>query len=185
MIKRFAITALLPIVAWSWFSAPGLAGDDDFNAVVKIIEQFYHVKHQSLPLLARAGIKATRTAARIKGGDARRLVEAGSARVVFFEDQSFDSRGDMAGFKASMQNTLSDRWSALIQTLAAKDEEQCYIYVRDAGEKFHVLVVTIERREATVVQATIAPKTLALLMQNPDEMGKELTKDATINDDPE
>src|SRR5216684_1326142 len=114
-------------------------------AVVKAIEQFYHVKHESIPLLARAGIKATRTVARIKGGDYKRLADAGSVRLAIFEDQEFNSRGQIASFKSSMQNTLKDNWSQLIQTLSAKDEEQTYIYMRDAGPKFHVLIVTIER----------------------------------------
>jgi hypothetical protein len=47
-----------------------------------------------------------------------------------------------------------------------------------------VLVVTIERREATVVQVNLAPKTLALLMQSPNDMGKAITDDA-IKDDQE
>jgi hypothetical protein len=159
-----------------------LARGDDFDAVVKAIEQFYHVKHQSLPLLARAGMKGAKTVARITGGDYKRLADAGSVRLAFFEDQEFNSHGQMAGFKASMQRTLSQNWSALIQTLAAKDEEQTYIYIRDAGAKFQVLVVTIERREATVVQATLAPNVLAMLMKDPHEMGKTLTDDAAMND---
>ena len=172
------ILAVLLGGGWSM----SLAGGDGFNDVVKLIEQFYHVKHQNIPLLARAGMKAVRTAARIKGGDAKRLAEAGSGRVVFFEDQNFDSRGQIVSFSAAMQNTLAENWSLLVQTLAPKDEEQTYIYIRDAGEKFHVLVVTIERHEATVVQATIAPKILVELMKDPNEMGKALTDDATIND---
>jgi len=120
------------------------AHGDGFNDAVKIIEQFYHVKHQNIPLLARAGMKAVRTAARMKGGDYKRLADAGSVRVAFFEDQNFDSRGQIATFKATMQATLGG-WSPLVQTLAPKDEEQTYIFIQDAADKFHVLVVTIER----------------------------------------
>ncbi len=159
-----------------------LAGGDGFNDAVKTIEQFYHVKHQSIPLLARAGMKAVTTAARIKGGDYKRLAEAGSVRVAFFEDQSFDSRGQIASFKASMQATLAGTWSPLVQTLAPKSEEQTYIFIREAGPKFHVLVIVIDRHEATVVQATITPEVLAQLMKDPNDMGKALTEDATIND---
>lgn len=159
-----------------------LASGDGFNDAVKVIEQFYHVKHQSIPLLARAGMKAARTAARIKGGQYKRLADAGSVRVAFFEDQNFDSRGQIAAFKASMRTTLEDNWSPLVQTLAPRDEEQTYIYIREAGNRFHVLVVTIERHEATVVQATVAPDVLAQLMKDPGDMGKALTDDATIND---
>jgi len=159
-----------------------LARGDGFNDVVKLIEHFYHVKHQSIPLLARAAMKAVRTGARIKGGEYKQIAEAGSVRVAFFEDQNFDSRGQIAIFKALMQTTLEREWSPLVQTLAPKDEEQTYIYIREAGNKFHVLVVTIERHEATVVQATVAPEILAQLMKDPNEMGKTLTEDATIKD---
>jgi hypothetical protein len=159
-----------------------LARGDGFNDTVKLIERFYHVKHQSIPLLARAGMKAVRTAARIKGGEYKQIAEAGSVRVAFFEDQDFDSRGQIATFKASMQTTLEGDWSPLVQTLAPKNEEQQYIYIREAGNKFHVLVVAIERHEATVVQATVAPEILAQLMKDPNEMGKTLREDATIKD---
>ena len=46
----------------------------------------------------------------------------------------------------------------LMQTLSATDEEQTYIFLRDAGEKFNVLVITIDQRDATVVQVTLSPK---------------------------
>jgi hypothetical protein len=180
MKVRFVILIMSLLLAPS--ASTGSAGSDDFNTVVKIIEQFYHVKHQNLPLLARAGIKATRTAAKIRGGEYRRLAEAGSARIAFFEEQEFNSHGQIAGFKSSIQAALASGWSPLVQTMAPKDEEQNYIYVHDAGQKFHVLVVTIERHEATVVQATISPQTLATLMKDPSDMGKALTDEAAMID---
>ena|SRR3977135_943020 len=182
MKTKLTIAALMTTLLLSAAPPSSVAHGDGFNDAVKIIEQFYHVKHQSIPLLARAGMKAVRTAARIKGGDYKRLAETGSVRVAFFEDQNFDSRGQIATFKQSMQATLAGTWSPLVQTLAPKNEEQTYIYIRDAADKFHVLVVTIERHEATVVQATVAPEILAQLMTDPGEMGKALTEDATIND---
>ena len=127
-------------------------------------------------------MKGARTVARVRGGDYKRIADAGSVRLVFFEDQEFNSQGRIAGFKASIQNALNEAWSPLIATLSAKDEEQTYIYIRDAGAKFHVLVVTIERREATVVEATLAPAVLATLMKDPGEMGKTLTDEAAMND---
>ena len=158
------------------------ADRDGFNEAVKLIEQFYHVKHQNIPLLARASMKAVKTAAKIKGGEYKKLAEAGSVRVAFFEEQTFDSRGQIASFKSALQNTLTDQWSALVQTLAPKTEEQTYVYVRDAGKNFHVLVVTIERREATVIQATLAPQVLADLLKDPEGMGKLLSDEATTSD---
>jgi hypothetical protein len=165
-------------------AATGIKGDD-FGGVVKLIEEFYHVKHQSIPLLARASLKAATTAAKIKGGEYKRLAEAGSARVVFFEDQDFDSRGGIVTFKAKLATAVGETWSPLIQTLSAKSEEQTYIFIRNAGEKFNVMVVTIERREAVVVQVDLKPKTLAALMRDADGMGKAITDDATQEDNQE
>ncbi|MEP6705981.1 MAG: hypothetical protein ABJC05_00600 [Pyrinomonadaceae bacterium] len=185
-IKRFASIGLILLLAMlSGTTSPAMATGDDFNAAVKVIEQFYNVRHKGLPWMARAGMKAATTAARMSGGDRKRIAEAGSVKVAFFEDQDFSSRGRIGAFRSSMNGALIQSWSPLVQTLSPKDEEQTYIYLREANEKFQVLVVTIERREAVVVQATVNPRTLAQLMKNPDEMGREITNDATTNDNDE
>ena len=156
------------------------AKGDDFNSVVKMIEQFYRVKHVGIPFLAKAGMKIGTTAARIKGGEAKRIAEAGSVKLAVFENQDFN--GDFAKFRSSLNEALNVTWMPLVQTLSATDEEQVYIFLKDAGDKFHVLVVTIEQRDATVVQVTISPRNLAQLLKDPEGTGKAITQEATIND---
>lgn len=158
------------------------AKNDDFRAVITAIEQFYGVKHQTIPFLARAGMKAATTAARVRGGQYKRLAEAGSVRIVFFPDQDFDSHGSITSFKTALLAAVSPNWSPLVQTLAPKEEEQTYIFIRNAGEKVNVLVVSLARREGTVVQVNLNPGTLAQLMQNPEDMGKAITDDAAQDD---
>ena len=156
------------------------AGIDDFNSVVRMIEKFYGVKHQGIPFLARTGMKVATTAARIKGGDAKRIADAGSIKLAVFEDQNFD--GDFTKFRASLNEALNDTWMPLIQTLSGKGEEQVYIFLRNAGDKYNVLVITIEQRDATVVQVTLSQKNLALLLKDPEGTGKAITQEATIVD---
>ena len=182
MKTRLTIAVFMITLLLNWLAASSVAHGDGFTDAVKVIEQFYHVKHQNIPLLARASMKAVKTAAKIKGGEYKKLAEAGSVRVAFFEEQTFDSRGQIASFKSGVQNLLGDQWSALVQTLAPKTEEQTYVYVRDAGKNFHVLVITIERREATVIQATLAPQILADLLKDPEGMGKAISDEATTSD---
>src|SRR5688500_20360730 len=98
------------------FSTPVQAKDDDFKSVVKMIEQFYGVKHQGIPFLARAGMKVATTAARIKGGEAKRIAEAGSIKLAVFEDQQFN--GDFMKFRTSLNGALNTTWMPLIQTLS-------------------------------------------------------------------
>ena len=174
------LTKIFIAIALVVFAAPVQAKDDDFKSVVKMIEQFYKVKHQGIPFLAKAGMKVATTAARIKGGQAKRIAEAGSIKLAVFEDQNFD--GDFIKFRASLNGALSLTWVPVIQTLSATTEEQTYIFLRSMGEKFNVLVITIESREATVVQVTLSPKNLALLMKDPEGTGKAITEEATLID---
>src|ERR1051325_8927360 len=162
------------------FSMPVHAVGDDFNSVVKMIEQFYRVKHQGIPFLAKAGMKVATTAARIKGGEAKRIAEAGSVKLAIFEDQAF--AGDFTKFRTSLNDALNETWIPLIQTLSAKNQEQTYMFLRSAGEKFNVLVITIDGRDATVVQVTVSPKNLAVLMRDPEGTGNAITEEATIID---
>jgi hypothetical protein len=156
------------------------AKGDDFNSVVKMVEQFYGVKHEGIPFLARAGMGVARTAARVKGGTARRLAEAGSVKLAVFEDQNF--AGEIPKFRNTLNAALNETWSPLIQTVSASDAEQVYIYLRESGEKCNVLVITIEPRDATVVQVTLSPENLKLLLKDPAGTGKAITDEATITD---
>lgn len=175
---KFLIAIVLAVV-WMQVIVVEAKGDD-FKAVVNMIEQFYRVKHEGIPFLAKAGMKAVTTAARIKGGDAKRIAEAGSVKVAVFEDQDFD--GDFLKFRSSLNEALNATWVPLIQTLSATNEEQTYIFLRSASDKFNVLVITIEKREATVVQVTVSEKNLALLLRDPEGTGKSITQEATIID---
>lgn len=175
-VKTFAALVLILLLAPHVIQAKG----DDFNSVVKMIEQFYGVKHVGIPFLAKAGMKVARTAARIKGGEARRIAEAGSIKLAVFENQDFD--GEFTKFRSALNAALNQTWSPLVQTLSATDGEQVYIFMREAGEKFNVLVITIAQRDATVVQVTLSPKNLALLMKDPEGTGKAITEEATIVD---
>jgi hypothetical protein len=155
------------------------AKGDDFNSVVKMIEQFYGVKHEGIPFLAKAGMKAGRTAARIKGGTARQIAEAGSIKLAVFEDQDFN--GEFLKFRSTLNAALSETWLPLVQTLSGATEQN-YIFTREANDKYVVLVVSIEQREGTVIQVTLSPQNFARLLKDPEGTGKAIAEEATILD---
>ena len=180
-MKKIAAETLIAVVVVVLTLAPAVyAKGDDFNSVVKMIEDFYRVKHIGLPFLAKAGMKVATTAARVKGGQARRIAEAGSIKLAVFENQAFN--GDFTKFRNSLNGALNDTWMPLIQTLSATEPEQTYIFLKNAGDKTNVLVVTIAERDATVVQVTLSQKNLALLLKDPEGTGKAITEEATLND---
>jgi hypothetical protein len=179
MNNRYAARAII-LFAIIWMTIMTVAaGEAEFNAVVRLIESFYHVKHKSLPILAKVGVKAARTAGRIAGGPAEQLAEAGSIKLAIFEDQDFKASAGVNDFRKSVRDALDRQWTPLIQVLSSKAEDQNYIYLKDEGEKIRVLVVNIGRRDATVVQMDVAPQKLALLLQDPETAGKALTDEAT------
>jgi hypothetical protein len=180
-MKKIATKIFIALLVTLFMSMPVVqAKGDDFNSVVKMIEDFYSVKHVGIPFLAKAGMKVASTAARIKGGTARRLAEAGSIKLAVFENQQFN--GDFTKFRSSLNQALNVTWMPLIQTLSAGGEEQTYIFLRDAGDKTKVLVITIDERDATVVQVTLSQKNLALLLKDPEGTGKAITEEATLID---
>ena len=180
-MKRIATKLFIAVFIVCFTTAPVVyAKGDDFNSVVKMIEDFYRVKHVGIPFLAKAGMKVATTAARIKGGTARRLAEAGSIKLAVFENQEFN--GDFAKFRNSLNQALNVSWMPLIQTISAGGEEQTYIFLRNAGDKTNVLVITIDERDATVVQVTLSAKNLALLLKDPEGTGKAITDEATLID---
>jgi hypothetical protein len=181
-IWKITTGGMLAVALSSAFVSTVVARGDDFSAVVKVIENYYHVKHTGIPFLAKAGIKTARVAARVAGGSKKRLAEAGSVKVAFFEDQEFNSMSGTANFRRALKATLVGNWLPFIQVLSLGDEEQTYIFLREDGAKYNVLVVTINKRDAAVVQVDLAPQTLAMLMQNPNEMGKAIVDDATTDD---
>src|SRR5215207_903476 len=110
-----AIATSILVVVMVLTTANGVhANSDDFNSVVKMIEQFYRVKHVGIPFLAKAGMKVATTAARIKGGEAKRIAEAGSVKLAVFEDQVFN--GDFVKFRSSLNEALNVTWMPLVQT---------------------------------------------------------------------
>ena len=179
---KSATTIRLSVVllAASLCTMPAFAKGDDFNSVVKLIEQFYNVKHQGLPFLAKAAMKAVGVGSKIKGGEARRFAEAGSIKLAMFEEQEFS--GDFMKFRQVLNDAMNQTWVPLVQTISATEGEQNYIFVRDKGDKFTVLIVSIGQQEGTVVQANVSPKNLALLLKNPEEGAKAIQQEASIID---
>jgi hypothetical protein len=152
--------------------------EEGYDGAVKLVETHYKVKRKKVPLLARAAIKGGRAAARIASSSIPELSEAGSVRLTVFEDQDFSRPATGVPFMSALRDALSAEWSPLVQLLSPGDNEQTYVYMREAGEKFRLLVVRIGRRDAAVLEIKLRPETLVKLIQDPDVLGKTLADEA-------
>ncbi len=95
-----------------------------FGAVVKVVEEFYGVKHKGIPFLAKAGIKTATTVARLSGGSRKRLAEAGSVKMRSLRTRNSRPKGGVANFRANLKATLLGRWLPFIQVLSLNDGAQ-------------------------------------------------------------
>lgn len=179
-MQHKATRVLLLFVIVASLATTSFGKGDDFNSVVKLIEQFYNVKHEGLPFLAKAGLKVVGAAAKVKGGSTRRFAELGSVKLALFEDQQFE--GDFVKFRETLNNTMKVTWMPLVQTISTEEEEQTYVFVKEKGDKFNVLIVNLSPHEGTVVQATLSSKNLAALLKDPEGAGKAISEEATIFD---
>lgn len=172
LLLSAAITTALPARA----AAQGRPAE--FGQVVKLIETHYGVKRLGMSLLAKAGIKA----GKIVANRMTRFSEYGSVKFALFPDQDFSGpRGD---FGAAMSAALRPGWEPLVEVRTGAGAEQVYVYTREAGKMFRVLVVTVGQRDATAVQAEIAPQKLMLLIKDAQEAGKVLTDEASDDAEP-
>lgn len=175
LISRLAIIILALSAAGN---AARAAEDEGFDGVVKLVETHYKVKRKNVPFLTRAAIKGGRVVARIASSSIPELSDAASVHIAVFEDQDFSRAAANVPFITALRSALSKEWSPLVQMLSPEDHEQTYIYLRESGDKFKLMVVNIGERSATVLELKLSAETLIKLMQDPDVMGKTLADEA-------
>jgi hypothetical protein len=178
MRERIILLSAVALMALPLPSTARALKDEGYDGAVKLVETHYKVRRKKAPLLARAAIKGGRVAARIASSSIPELSEARSVRLAVFEDQDFSRPATGVPFMSALRATLSAEWSPLVQLLSPGDHEQTYIYMREAGEKFKLLVVHIGRRDATVLEIKLRPETLVKLIQDPEVLGKTLADEA-------
>ncbi|HEV7859473.1 MAG TPA: hypothetical protein VGO91_12710 [Pyrinomonadaceae bacterium] len=172
MTKRLIAQAVLLAALLGYAGALEVAQAQtaEYGSVVKLVESHFHVKHKGTPFIANLAVKVVRP----------RGVR--DFKLATFEDQDFSAPGADTEFGLAVRRLLTPTWQPLVQTRNRRDGEQTYVYLREAGDNFKVMVVTIERRDATVLQAEVSPQALVKWIKDPEKMGRELRDGAESNE---
>lgn len=141
--NSYAVPLLLVAFAIGLSSAVANAGDRDYDAVVRHIQQQYKADKQKTPGmgLARFFVKIAHPAG-LK-----------SIRITVFEKLS--GATDDANLSAVLRDKLSADWQPLIRVYSRKEREQTFVYARPSGNDMEFFVVAIDDEEATVVKAKV------------------------------
>src|SRR2546425_9351239 len=163
LLTQFSITVALVSLA----PTLALAGDESFSSVVKHIKSNYHAKQQGFfgaMMLARFAVKIIKPAG-VK-----------NFKVALLRDLDYsEGPGPQAGqFHSLIQSKIDPRWTPLVQYSSPREKQWTYVYVTREKEDVKLLVVTLQRTDAVVLQTKFSPEKLIEFMNNPQIMGISL-----------
>ncbi len=146
------------------FAAPTAnAKGGEYKAVVKHLKTKYQAKKVKIPFiwLARFAVSVVRPAG-VK-----------SFSVTIFEDLKFSRETLDEEMQTAMRNSFGADWSPILR-IRSRNGEQVYMYMREAGDSVKLAVVTIDKKQAAVIRATLNPDKLAEFINNPKIFGISL-----------
>lgn len=124
------------------------AADAEFDAVVRHIETTYHAKRNDPKgsWFARIAVKFAQPKG-VKG-----------IRIATFENLSGPATDPALG--SVVRNSLDSSWRPVIRESSRIDRDQTFVYVRTAGKDIELMIVTVDDEDATVIKATVNPKSI-------------------------
>jgi hypothetical protein len=177
-IKRFPLLLLLAIIVMGFSRQPALADDNSFSSVVKHIESEYNGKRQGtfggvtfgrflVKMIKPAGVK--------------------NFKVVIFKTVDFPDGSSRRGmnFHSSVRSRINREWTPLVQYSSPAERQWTYVYAHFLTKDVKVLVVTLQKEQAFVVQTKFSPEKLIEFMNNPKIMGISLKGNSNGQPSPE
>lgn len=170
LITRLSITVTLLTLA----PAAALAGDESFSSVVKHIKSNYHGKQQGFfgaMMVARFAVKMIKPAG-VK-----------NFKLVYLKDLDYsEAPSPTTGqFHSFIQSKIDPRWTPLVQYSSPREKQWTYVYITRENDDVKVLVVTLQKQDAVVLQTKFSPAKLVEFMNNPQIMGISLNDNRRDN----
>jgi hypothetical protein len=163
LLTRFSILVVLvtltPVVSF--------AGDESFSKVVKHIKSSYRAKQQGFfgaMMLARFAVKIIKPAG-VK-----------NFKVVLLRDLDYSEAPSPRNgqFHEFIQSKIDPRWTPLVQYSSPRENQWTYVFTTREKADVKLLVVTLQRKDAVVLQTKFSPEKLVEFMNNPQIMGISL-----------
>ena len=156
MIARLLVLLLASMGA-------GFAGDWEFDQVVKAIESHYGARRTHIPFLGLASFVVS--VARPAGASGFKL-------AVFENLRSAPGYRDRVELDHFMDGLSGGGLHRVVCARSRRDGEATYIYVGEVGSSTKMLIATIARDEATVVQVKVNIETLLKTIEAPEHARK-------------
>lgn len=163
---------ILPILtaAACFLSVSAQAADREFTDVVRVISDEFHTRPMSIPMFGLVNI----VTAAVHPAGTRHIDLA-----VFEHLSSHDREG--RNLSASILNAVGRSWRPFVQVRSRRNgnDETVFVYMRQEGRDWKLLVTAVERDEATVVQLLLNADALARWMSSPEHCARHWNGDTT------
>ncbi len=153
------------ILISSFLILPVSAKPNEFKTVVSQIKKQYNAKQMRIPMVfGLVGIGARIfTKGAIKG-----------LKIAVFEDQDFSKPLKDNSMESVFANAFDSNWTPNIRSYSKKTGERTYLYSKEAGKDFQLLITSIEARQAVVVTVKVNPEQMQKLIEKYNQDGSVL-----------
>jgi hypothetical protein len=144
-----------------------LADDKSYSQVIQHIKSNYRAKQQGffgMMMLARFAVKFIKPAG-VKNFKLTMLRELDYANGPSPENQDFHT---------FLRSKIGPEWMPLVTYSAPREQQWTYVYAAQEKDDMKLLVVTVQKKDAVVLQAKFNPSRLVEFMNNPQIMGISL-----------
>lgn len=139
---------------------PATARDRQFSAIVQRVQSHYH--RRPMRLMGLVSFVANRAhQAGVK-----------NIKIVVFENLDTSLHPADHDLDAFMQSIAGPEFQPFVRVRSRRDGEKSFIYAREFGKDFELLIVSLEPGEACVIKMKLDPEEMGKWIDDPTEMGK-------------
>jgi hypothetical protein len=165
-MSRIYVLTLMVLVG----AVSSRAADREFSEVVRVISDEFHTRPQSIPMF---GLVNLFTAA---------IHPAGTKHIdlaVFPHLSDRDREG--RNLPESILSAVGRSWKPFVQVRSQRNghQETVFVYMRQQGSDWKLLVTALARDEATVIQLQLNPDALARWIASPEHYARHWNGDST------
>jgi hypothetical protein len=164
MMKRISHRIAAVALGLALFASVAAADDKSYSQVVKHIKSSYRAKQQGffgMMMVARFAVKLIQPAG-VK-----------NFKITMLRELDYESgpRPESREFQAFLQSKIDPEWTPLVQYSAPRERQWTYVFTRREKGDLKLLVVTVQKQDAIVLQTKFSPARLVEFMNNPQIMG--------------
>lgn len=168
--KRLLARILITVSLISLAPVVALGGDESFSSVIKHLKKNYNAKQQGFfgaMMIARFAVKVIKPAG-VK-----------NFKMVYLKDLDYShaESPERGHFHSFIRDAIDPKWAPLVEYSSPREKQWSYVYVTREKEDVKLLVVTLQKQNAVVLQTKFSPEKLVEFMNNPQIMGISLNND--------